>query len=166
MALQKPFTGLNEFLGLYTQGQLNFDLLDQVVMSVDASVFIEPPRVVLGNGVNLNGAPPNIRLDPIIVPEGETWWVHTMGGTTDGVLNGGLDITPAIIFNGGNKMMCFQRPSLSSYGVGQLIGAGHQFVRPLIAPPESILGWHVRTNNGVAGSPNFFTSLQIQKVGI
>lgn len=165
MALQRQFSGLSDFIGEYSLGKLQFELLGQVVPALNVETFINPPRE-LESTTDLDTVAANTLILTAEVPAGETWLIHDMGYITSSTLTGVLGVIPCALLPSQNTYRAFQTlQSTATWSAGQQAIEGMHFNQPYHAEQGSALGWWCTL---VAGSsrPDIISNLHYTKFAV
>lgn len=155
MALQKPYRGLSDLVGLYEAGQIQLEVARFVQPQIDVLRFAEPPRwqkdtesVVAGGGTNYPIGPP--------VPEGERRLVYFMGAAAPSVLPAGrvIQMTPTILIDNGSAQYGLEEnPYQYTFTSVDYVRMGKHFPNGFLLSAGDQIAWFIAQSGGATAFP-------------
>lgn len=160
MALQKTFTGLNDFVGRYQLGELALDLSPNLFMALDAFDWIAPPKWEIDLGAG--GATGSFYQIGAAIAAGKTRIIDMFSLVTTGGLSVQAAYTPRVVTSAGAVQIGLA--SQSANGIpGNYICRGLVLDRPIYVKEGDQVGWFAELL-GVGAPPSIQIAYRYREI--
>lgn len=166
MPLQKQFRGLNDLFGLYSQGNLAFDLGNLVTPVFDIWDFAQPAEILENSqSLDVAGAATGNQVANETVPDTEKWRLLWAGCSVSANVVASCRVIPVALLPSSVTRMALGDMK-NSWTVGLRGADGWLQPRPLILEPGTQIGWLIIQNTTGGGQPVLTTGFQIQRINL